>query len=704
MQINNEHQKYKYPNALKSVNFKGQTIPIKQITDKGLKIASGAIASLGLASIAINNKQIGNNSIDTDVSLEDIISSLKEKLPEETFNKVLEKNDVNYLQKLYYLSVIKGLGRDGRKISIIPNYKLPDLINNDIDLDDTIELAQMTYEDENGIKKIRWNDFDILKIFEDNIDIKSEEFKKLSSLMRNDATLCTTGYYYGDENNGYSGKAHLAPMFSVFGIKEVLESGVDVHSSKFNDVVNAVAIDSQGNAYHPFLYVTKWLLDYVKSDVNLDNAIKLKQVYYHTTDGKQYPYFSSPEEIIELSKRDNIDSLIDICNMRIQNNETGIVHSRFSHSPIELLIESGVDFKLAKEIATSELKDEYNRTIHNPSMDDILERAIALEKKEKDIIKDIENIEDTTFRKILNNKFNSIESYPYEKRLEVLEEFKNLIDVYNNFTKSYATFKPLDGNTPKFIKFYNYCKKENLTMTQQEYDDFQELQRLELLISYCNKNNDEASNYLYEEKYINSLNVSDGTKYLLFDINRKFGTKIFVPTGYEDTRAIEYIERELYNWKNVSNNQAKYPPTIDLLRTKDIYMDATSAYGGRSAGCCNEKTGAIEIDGYYMVKCMLRHEMMHSNDLKYLKRFPDDWYEADGKTVKQTVKIKYKNLLREGATGLREDNHLNYAFNNPKEFIAVAGEGNIRHYSPELINLLIEFGMPSWAKNLEVVY
>ena len=32
MQINNEHQKYKYPNALKSVNFKGQTIPIKQIT------------------------------------------------------------------------------------------------------------------------------------------------------------------------------------------------------------------------------------------------------------------------------------------------------------------------------------------------------------------------------------------------------------------------------------------------------------------------------------------------------------------------------------------------------------------------------------------------------------------------------------------------------------------------------------------------
>ena len=64
MQINNEHQKYKYPHALKSVNFKGQTIPIKQITDKGLKIASGAIGAIGLAGVAMNNSLNFSNEIE----------------------------------------------------------------------------------------------------------------------------------------------------------------------------------------------------------------------------------------------------------------------------------------------------------------------------------------------------------------------------------------------------------------------------------------------------------------------------------------------------------------------------------------------------------------------------------------------------------------------------------------------------------------
>ena len=64
MQINNEHQKYKYPNALKSVNFKGQTIPIKQITDKGLKIASGAIGAIGLAGVVMNNSLNSPNEIE----------------------------------------------------------------------------------------------------------------------------------------------------------------------------------------------------------------------------------------------------------------------------------------------------------------------------------------------------------------------------------------------------------------------------------------------------------------------------------------------------------------------------------------------------------------------------------------------------------------------------------------------------------------
>lgn len=41
---------------------------------------------------------------------------------------------------------------------------------------------------------------------------------------------------------------------------------------------------------------------------------------------------------------------------------------------------------------------------------------------------------------------------------------------------------------------------------------------------------------------------------------------------------------------------------------------------------------------------------------------------------------------------------------DPQTFIAVAAEGDIRKYSKNFMDLLMEFGMPNWAINLQYNY
>ena len=104
---------------------------------------------------------------------------------------------------------------------------------------------------------------------------------------------------------------------------------------------------------------------------------------------------------------------------------------------------------------------------------------------------------------------------------------------------------------------------------------------------------------------------------------------------------------------------------------------------------------AISINGNDLsdVEFALRHELMHANDGKLLSNFPDDVvYKDKTKYREEFVKI-----------GIPEG-HIDYAYTNPKEFIAVAAEGDIRKYSKSFIDLLIEFGMPNWAVNLRYNY
>ena len=57
MKINRNSQNIKNYKNEQNINFRAQSLPITQINDKGLKLACGAITSLGIASLAINQKK-----------------------------------------------------------------------------------------------------------------------------------------------------------------------------------------------------------------------------------------------------------------------------------------------------------------------------------------------------------------------------------------------------------------------------------------------------------------------------------------------------------------------------------------------------------------------------------------------------------------------------------------------------------------------
>ena len=187
--------------------------------------------------------------------------------------------------------------------------------------------------------------------------------------------------------------------------------------------------------------------------------------------------------------------------------------------------------------------------------------------------------------------------------------------------------------------------------------------------------------------------------------------KIIIPTSNFRKDKIDYIERVFENWKSATRvgfrfwGSLRFPPTINLLKAQKDYVDDTSAYGGsKSSGyCCANGSGKIAICGYENIEWALRHELMHCADWKRLEKFPDSWYEADGKTIKSKIKSQLYNEFKKGNLNIK-NKHFDYAFNNPKEFIAVAAEGDIRKYSKSFIDLLIEFGMPNWAVNLRYNY
>lgn len=180
-------------------------------------------------------------------------------------------------------------------------------------------------------------------------------------------------------------------------------------------------------------------------------------------------------------------------------------------------------------------------------------------------------------------------------------------------------------------------------------------------------------------------------------------------------KTISYVYKELTNWIKVSEGKAKFPPIIDFSTAKSNWYDTTSAYGkSASAGYSHPAyNGAIAFKDFKLktVSNAMRHELTHTNDLKRGTKIPKD-YNLNEIMPKFDETLPNGNIIKSGdakkgkyyqefVNGGISDYKISYAYNNTKEFIAVASEGDMSKYSSEFKQVLIDFGMPEWIFNLE---
>jgi len=229
----------------------------------------------------------------------------------------------------------------------------------------------------------------------------------------------------------------------------------------------------------------------------------------------------------------------------------------------------------------------------------------------------------------------------------------------------------------------------------------------------------ELANYMFENYYIKMLQEKDIDPKVISkiqDINNTLGVKIFLSNDISDVaNAINYTEIELAKWYTASEGQAILPPVIDFSTYKSHWYDETSAYGQSASSAYSElESGSIAFKNMTQrnIHYAMRHEMTHSNDLtrqghqipdKYNLNecFPKIWViDGENMTFEPNMDSVNQKWVQEFRNAGIPEWHIKYAFNNPKEFIAVAAEGNMSKYSEEFKQILHDFGMPEFVFKL----
>ena len=338
-----------------------------------------------------------------------------------------------------------------------------------------------------------------------------------------------------------------------------------------------------------------------------------------------------------------------------------------------------------------------------------------------------------------------------------IKDAEDLVDVINNFNQKYHTI--YDSNNPYFkekfssasetLKFSKYLKSQGMSLedlangniTEQLrkqliknglsvetlINDFRNDIKYRMMENFINKNPDsDISNYLYENYYLKDIATQKIDSSLLEKrnnlinackkINQRFNVKIIMSSDISNAyKTISYVYKELTNWIKVSEGKAKFPPIIDFSTAKSNWYDTTSAYGkSASAGYSHPAyNGAIAFKDFKLktVSNAMRHELTHTNDLKRGTKIPKD-YNLNEIMPKFDETLPNGNIIKSGdakkgkyyqefVNGGISDYKISYAYNNTKEFIAVASEGDMSKYSSEFKQVLIDFGMPEWIFNLE---
>lgn len=207
---------------------------------------------------------------------------------------------------------------------------------------------------------------------------------------------------------------------------------------------------------------------------------------------------------------------------------------------------------------------------------------------------------------------------------------------------------------------------------------------------------EEISNYLYENYYLKPLQEKNlETVRKLKELNDDYNVKVFIRSPNKETNnALNMIRDEFIDMQKISAGKAKLPPVIIFNKAISNWYDDTSAYGKSVSGAYSSPgyNGSLTFPTHKITRKTLRHELTHTNDLKRIKNFDDDFVYKENDNIVAEKSKYYDEFVKIGIN----KSHISYAYNNPKEFIAVAAEGDLTLCSPEFKQQLIDFGMPEW--------
>ena len=365
------------------------------------------------------------------------------------------------------------------------------------------------------------------------------------------------------------------------------------------------------------------------------------------------------------------------------------------------------------------------------------ELKVSLLNYLRDVDASLSNITDSKVSKHLISELNRLSEIDYDTEhydkpetgefdyFFSLSKVGEIADVYNTITGKYSRYKAAEitsGNvywdktrTAAYAKtFKKYAPKEyELFIKALKEDsnryvasaDFESSTRTEALEEISN--NKEMLDYIYEKYYVSKIPDAQ-TKKLCKVINRKYGVRVLLSNKTRNiNKALSIIKQEFGDWTEVSGGKARLPRILDL-NICDVRYENARAY--------SDIWGNIHYNGakIYTNK-IIRHEIMHLNEPTMFTKYTSDPELAKlirsiipSKKIK--VNGKEKEILDWDNCKYRKEflkaginpKHIEYAYTNRNEFLAVAAEGDMSQYSPEFKEVLIKIGMPEYVFNLPI--
>lgn len=335
------------------------------------------------------------------------------------------------------------------------------------------------------------------------------------------------------------------------------------------------------------------------------------------------------------------------------------------------------------------LKKEINEIPDKGLKEELLKAESCLARAYKDGECDKTHL--NAFKEIVDNSFLIEDDFVRDKTTSGLQEFYKYFDI-TKIPELALMHKCVnaDKNTSDLdiLKYFDNNEKEKIAKSSIYANEkkFNNLKRY--IRNYFYENPNECK-YLYTTYYMN--NLPDVHKKLCKQILNKFGTYVFLENPVEAV-SYAYILAELNNWDNAGGVFVKYPSMIDTSRLNRDFLEDNTCLA-----LFNEDE-SISIKSDVNIKSSLRHEIMHCNDILFDEaygKFDDIDFTKEGKILKEKIWHR-KELINADVP----KDFINYAYNNKREFVAMAAEGDMSKYSDEFKKDLIKLGMPEWVFNL----